>query len=143
MLDELDFKLIHALQQDSRQSNLVLAEKLGVSESTVRRRTAMLIENDIVKFTVFINPEQAGFPVTANILFHVKPDKIEEVSTKIAEIDAFYSVSVVTGPYDVVAAGYFRSVDAIYDLIRNQVGKIEGIVKVETGVILKRKKRAY
>lgn len=143
MLDDLDFSLIHELQYDSRQSNLILAEKLGISESTVRRRTAILIEKDIVKFTVFINPEQAGFPVTANILFHVKPDKIDEVSTKIAEIDSFYSVSVISGPYDVVASGYFKSVEAIYELIRSRVGKIEGVIKVETAIILKRKKRAY
>ena len=143
MPDDMDMRLIHELQKDSRQSNLALAEKLGVSEATIRRRVANLIEKDIVKFTVFINPEQAGFPVSALISFHVDPSKIDETSEKLTKIEALYSVSVVSGSSDVVASGYFKSVEAIYELLNNEIKAIEGISRVETGVILKRLKRAY
>jgi Lrp/AsnC family transcriptional regulator for asnA, asnC and gidA len=143
MADEIDFKLIRQLQKDSRQKNTILARKLGLSEPTVRRRIANLIKNGMVKFTVILNPEQAGFPVSANISFGVELDKIDKVANQIAAMDAFYAVSVVVGTYDVVASGYFKSLDQIYELIMNKIGKIKGINRINTMIILKRKKRAY
>jgi Lrp/AsnC family transcriptional regulator for asnA, asnC and gidA len=143
MPDEIDFKLIRELQQDSRQKNTILAQKLGLSEPTVRRRVANLIRKEMVKFTVILNPEKLGFPVSANISFGVEPSKIDQVADQIAAIDFFYAVSVVAGAYDVIASGYFKSLEHIYELIGNEIGKIEGINRINTMIILKRRKRAY
>ena len=143
MVDEIDFKLIRELQRDSRQKNTLLAQKLGLSEPTVRRRVQNLIKKGMVKFTVILNPEQLGLPVSANLGFGVEPSKIDQVADQIAAMDIFYSVAIVAGEYDVVASGYFKSLEDIYELISNEIGKIEGITKINTMIFLKRKKRAY
>lgn len=141
--DELDLRLIRELQKDSRQTTTMLAERLGVSEPTVRRRMNYLKHNEMVKFTVIINPERLGLPVSATLLFRVDPSKLDEISDRLAEFDEFYSVIVTTGNYDIVVSGYFPSVDAIYEIMKNDISGIEGVNSVNTMVVLKRKKRAY
>jgi len=143
MPDEMDLKLIRELQNDSRQINTEVAAKLGISESTVRRRIVNLVRKGMVKFTVIINPEALGFPLSAHMAFQIQPDKIEEVAGKIAAIDALYSVSVVAGRWDIVTSGYFRSMGEIYKLVSDELGKIQGIIKTETMIILQRTKREY
>ena len=141
--NEIDFRLIRELQNDSRQKHTALAKKLGLSESTVRRRIARLARKNMVRFTVFLIPESLGFLVSANIGCNVKPSKIDEVADQIASLDIFYSVSIVAGRYDIMASGYFKSVDHVYEVIRKEIVAIKGIERVETLIILKRKKRAY
>ncbi len=143
MVNELDLKLIRELQNDSKQKNTVLGQRLGLSEATVRRRVANLAKEGMVKFTVMLIPEKLGLSVSAVIAFGVEPSKIEQVAEAIAAMDVFYSVSIISGPYDIMASGYFESVEKIYDLIKNDIGKIKGITRIETMIILKRKKRAY
>lgn len=141
--DDLDIRLIRELQNDSRQTTTMLAEHLGVSEPTVRRRMNYLRNNEMIKFTVIINPERLGLPVSATLLFRVDPSKLDEISDRLAKLDEFYSVIVTTGNYDIVVSGYFTSVDAIYDIMKNEISGIEGVNSVNTMVVLKRKKRAY
>jgi DNA-binding Lrp family transcriptional regulator len=141
--DELDVRLIRELQADSRQTTTMLAESLGVSEPTVRRRMNYLKNNEMVKFTVIINPERLGLPVSATLLFSVDPSKVDEISDRLSKFDEFYSVIVTTGNYDIVVSGYFTSVDAIYEILKNDINTIDGVNSVNTMVVLKRKKRAY
>src|SRR5260221_14274758 len=141
--DELDFRLIRQLQNNSRQTTTMLAERLGVSEPTVRRRLNYLRNNDLVKFTVIINPERLGLLVSATLLFRVEPSHLDEIASRLAEFDEFYSVIVTTGNYDIVVSGYFTSVDAIYEMIKQNLSTIQGVTGIQTMIVLRRKKRAY
>jgi len=143
MVDETDFRLIRELQRDSRQNYTKMAEKLGLSESTVRRRVTKLAVNNMVTFTIFLNPEALGFPISAIIGCNVRPKDIDQVADKLSQIDFLYSVAIVAGRYDIITSGYFKSVDHVYEVIREQVTTINGIEKVETIIMLKRKKREY
>ena len=143
MPDEIDFRLIRELQKDSRQKNTDIAEKLGLSEATVRRRVENLINQGMVNFTIILNPEAAGFNVSAFMAFQVQPQKIAEIAVKLAEINSFYSISVTTGSQDIVASAYFTSVHDIYRIVNDQLKTIDGITKIETSVIVERIKRAY
>ena len=143
MVDETDFKLIRELQHDSRQNYTKMAEKLGLSESTVRRRVTKLAKNNMVTFTIFLNPEALGFPISAVIGCNARPKNIDQIADKLAQIDFLYSVAIVAGRYDIITSGYFKSVDHVYEVIREQITSISGIEKVETLIMLKRKKREY
>ncbi len=142
--NEFDLKLVRELRQDSRQSNTALAQKLGVSEATVRRHLQNLVKNDVIRFTAVVyDPKALGFQVAAFMEFSVDPIRIDKISDQLTLIESLYSVSVVAGGSDILASGYFKSVTDIYDLITNNISKIKGINKIETMIILKRKKREY
>ena len=48
-LDEIDLKIIRYLQKDGRMTFVTIADELGITESTVRRRVTSLLERDILK----------------------------------------------------------------------------------------------
>ena len=68
-LCELDYKIIRSLRDDSRKAISVVAEELGVSAKTVRRRLARMVKNFLVMLSMDWYPDAANDIISA---FHVK-----------------------------------------------------------------------
>jgi len=68
-LDELDHRILHALQRDARHaSSNEIAEEMDVSPSTVRKRIERLESNGIVTgYHADIDYEQAGYQLQVQI----------------------------------------------------------------------------
>ncbi len=67
-LCELDYKIIRSLQNDSRKATSLVAEELGVSTKTVRRRLTRMINNYLIQFSIEWYPDAANDIVS---IFHV------------------------------------------------------------------------
>lgn len=68
MIDEIDRKIITLLQQDARLSNAALADKVGLTTSTVHERVKKLERKGIIKgYVAVVDPEALGKPITAFI----------------------------------------------------------------------------
>jgi DNA-binding Lrp family transcriptional regulator len=72
-LCELDYKIIRSLKDDSRKATSVVAEELGVSAKTVRRRLARMVKNFLIMLSIDWYPDAANDIISA---FHVqlRPD---------------------------------------------------------------------
>ena len=72
-LFELDYQIIGALKDDSRKATADIAEELGVSAKTVRRRLTRLINNYLVELSIEWFPDASNDIISA---FHVnlKPE---------------------------------------------------------------------
>lgn len=72
-LCELDYKIIRSLKDDSRKATSVVAEELGVSAKTVRRRLTRMINNYLIQFSIDWYPDASNDIIS---VFHVqlKPD---------------------------------------------------------------------
>src|SRR5205823_5015321 len=64
-IDALDQGIIEALQTNGRESFRRIAERLGVSEATVRARYAKLAADDILQVVAVTNPLGLGFDAMA------------------------------------------------------------------------------
>lgn len=64
-LDELDFGILHLLQEDARHTSPVdMAKKLPVTDTTIRNRIEGLEERGIIKgYAPLIDYEKASFPL--------------------------------------------------------------------------------
>jgi len=75
-LDRLDCELIGLLQTDGRMPNNAIAQKLGISEYTVRRRMKRLIDGGVIRIVAVANPIDLGFEIAGNLkiyrLFYLK-----------------------------------------------------------------------
>ena len=70
-LDSMDLSLLKLLLENSRQSHVQLAEKLGVHKDTVRRRVNKLINLKIIdRFTITINQDNLAemYPTLTRVL---------------------------------------------------------------------------
>jgi Lrp/AsnC family transcriptional regulator for asnA, asnC and gidA len=64
-LDELDLKIIEYLIEDGRTPYTQIAEELGITESTVRKRVSRMREDDIIKIRAITDPAKLGYTTEA------------------------------------------------------------------------------
>ena len=142
-MDELDTKIIAMLQEDGRASNAGIARSVGVSEGTVRRRLKRLVDDKFIQVIAMLNPGKMGFGAEALIGIQVDPEKVDEVSRGISQLDEISWVAVTTGSYDIFAWATLESSESLGLFLRTKLGTIVGVRRTETFVSLSVKKRGY
>ena len=64
-LDELDKRILRALQRDGRLQNVELAREVGLSPSPCLRRVKLLEEAGIIdRYVAVLKPEKVGLPLS-------------------------------------------------------------------------------
>ncbi|UTF54751.1 Lrp/AsnC family transcriptional regulator [Natronosalvus rutilus] len=88
-LDEIDYGILHLLQEDARhQTPVDMAEHLPVSAQTVRNRIEKLEEAGVIEgYAPSINYEKAGFPIRLQFICTAPPQQREELAKEILQID--------------------------------------------------------
>ncbi|MEM7693379.1 MAG: Lrp/AsnC family transcriptional regulator [Pseudomonadota bacterium] len=65
-LDSVDWKILHALQDDGRMTNVELARRAGISAPPCLRRVRALEQNGIITgYRTLLNEKQLGFDLIA------------------------------------------------------------------------------
>jgi DNA-binding Lrp family transcriptional regulator len=70
---ELDYQIIDSLKDNSRKATATIAEELGVSAKTVRRRLARLMKNFLIELSIEWFPDASNDIISA-FHVHLKPD---------------------------------------------------------------------
>lgn len=129
-LDEIDRKILNALQSNGRVAFSSIAKEVGVDEATIRYRVKKLQDSGVItKFTALLDPSKIGFPVTAVIMIKIAPALFDEASAQIAALSETRHVFQSTGGYDVVAVVNTRDLGHLGDL-RRRLEMIVGVSDV-------------
>ena len=67
-IDEIDQRIIEALQVDGRCPFTKLAAELGISEASVRQRVANLINTQVMQIVAITNPVKLGYSLASMIV---------------------------------------------------------------------------
>ena len=84
-----------------------------------------------------------GYSFEAINGIQVDPDKIDESSETISELDEVSWVVVTTGAYDIFAWIAVESAKDLGNFLRDKLGSVSGVRRTETFVNLAVKKRSY
>jgi Lrp/AsnC family leucine-responsive transcriptional regulator len=69
-IDDISLKILGLLQENARMSYTEIGQKIGMTSSSVKERVQKLEEMEIIeKYTVKLNNEKIGFPITAITLW--------------------------------------------------------------------------
>lgn len=127
-IDEIDRKILRALQRDGGLSQRDLAEQVGVSQNACWRRLRQLKESGIIKGrTVRIDHRALGLGLTVFVLMRTRHhsrdwlDKFRAVVTRIPDVIDFYRIA---GEYDYmlkIVTEDMNAYDRIYQRIIEQV----------------------
>ncbi|MEM0017988.1 MAG: Lrp/AsnC family transcriptional regulator [Candidatus Korarchaeum sp.] len=100
-MDELDRRILSILIKNARTPFTDIANQLGVSEATVRKRVDRLVKVGVIRrFTV----ELGDTAMRAVVLIKVKPGySIPDVAKEISGIEEVVRAYEVTGDYDIIA----------------------------------------
>lgn len=133
---ELDKKILLQLIRDSKQPIYLIAERVGASRQTVAKMIEKLREQNLIKFTVRLNPQQFDLGIKAYILLRVDP-KIELRKKCEEEIKKFYQVTrfhYIFGPRDALLEVLVRNNQELTRLVK-RIHKLPGVRETETFVV--------
>jgi Lrp/AsnC family transcriptional regulator for asnA, asnC and gidA len=140
-IDGLDRAIIEALQENGRESFRHIAEKLGVSEATVRNRYARLTRANVLQVTGVTNPLGLGFDAQA--MLGIKTSgRVEEVADEIASWREADYVVVTAGQFDLLVEVVCADKRHLLDMI-NRIRAIPSVVSTESFVYLQLWKQLY
>lgn len=142
-LDELDKKILEALQKDGRMSYTEMAEMFNANVSTVSNHIQRLKDNGILKVVGVVNPFKTGNPFVADIRLKVNLSKLQSVINKLKNIKEVRFIAGITGSFNLVIEVYTSSNEELYQLISETFGEIDGIEDIDTSVVLEVHKQSY
>ncbi len=133
-LDELDGRLIMALQEDGRARFRGLAAQLGCSEATIRNRYARLVESGVLEVTAVTNPLGLGFDSMAMLGVSVEGPP-ERVADELAGWREAIYVVVVAGRFDLLVELVAHDRRHLLELM-NRIRALDGVTGSETFLYL-------
>lgn len=137
ILDKINQKLIQELQNNGRRSYIELAQMLGVTEGTVRKRVKDLQKHSVIKIRAVVDPTKIGYNLVSIMALQVKMADLRQVGEMLAQKPNIYYLAFVTGRYDLLALIIARTPEELSDFIKEHISSIPSIIRTETFVNLK------
>ena len=131
-MDVIDLKILEELKQDSRISFNEIAEKIGKTEATIRRRVKKLKEDGTIrKFTILY--ELNSKPKTRATV-KIEPDfkDIKRILNELIDIEEITDIWRLSGDCGLFMKVEIESIEKFNPLIEERLAQIKGIKIVET-----------
>jgi DNA-binding Lrp family transcriptional regulator len=125
-VDEVDLAIIQALQRNPSETNKALAARVGMSDVGVSNRIRRLIENNVIRPTLFYDAESLGLSIYCVLEMCVRGRSVAEVARDIAEIDGLQTVITLIGTPE-LAALFFARDHAHVEAVRRFVAAVPGV----------------
>lgn len=142
-LDDIDRRVVAALQAEGRRAFSSIADEFGISESVVRYRVQRLEEAGILQVVGIADPLRIGFDLMAMVGVKVVPGSIADVCDALKALPETSYVAAVAGRYDVLVEVVCRDTSHFQQLLTEQVHDIFGVASTESFLILEIHKMAY
>lgn len=119
MIDNLEMKIIRALNENSRKSFREIAKEIGTSAPVVINKIKKLEERGAIKgYIPVLDPEYFGFNLMAVIAIRISHGKLIEAQKKIAEDPHVMAIYDVTGEWDSIVIAQFKSREDLNSFIK-------------------------
>ena len=131
-MDAIDIQILEELKSDSRKSFNIIAEGVGKTEATVRRRVNKLIEDNVIKkFTIDFSVNSK--PKTRATV-KIEPDfkEIKRILNELKDIDEITKIWRLSGNCGIFIKVEIESIEKFNPLIEEKISQIKGCKIVET-----------
>ena len=129
--------IILELQEDARKSYNHIAQKIGISEGTVKNRVTRLVARGILILEARVNPFALPNRVCAVVAVNLKDRSHEKTMKEIEKLPGVVSVWNASGQYDLFFELMVDSINDLNDvLFKKYLKNLHGIASTETFVIL-------
>jgi len=140
-LDEIDTRILELLEEDARRSFTEMAEKLKVSESSIRKRVSTLQKEGVIKkFTIKVDHAKLGLNTVAIVGIDVDSDKMLEIAQKLCDFKDVKCVATSSGDHMIMLEVWAKNGKELNNLISEKIGKIDGVRQICPALILEKLK---
>lgn len=134
--DDLDRKILKELEYDARRSLRKISRRLGVSITTLSARISGMEKTGLIKgYSAIINPEAAGYDLTAIIEVLVSKGRLLEVEKEISGMKNVSAVYDITGSTDAIIIARFRKRSEMSSFIKSLLS-MRYVERTNTHVVL-------
>lgn len=132
-LDDLDKRILVALEEDGRRPYRDIGRALGVAEATIRSRVTRFTKSGAIRITAVGDPLRLGVPVTAVTLIRTRPGTSRRAAELLTGYPNVRFVGSSFGAADILIQTLHPSVDALHTFIADRLPhEIPGIEATET-----------
>ncbi len=140
MVDWKDLKIIEMLRNNARTPFTKIAEELGVTESTIRKRVKALEKSGaIIGYTINVDPVKLGYKNIALIGIDTAPENYFEVVEKLISEEEVRSVSTSSGDHMIMIEYWAKNNKELMEFT-NKLNSLKGVTKVCPAIILEKLK---
>lgn len=145
-MDDIDLKIIAAVQGDGKITVHALAERVGLSPSPCARRVRLLEEAGIIKgYTAVIDQKKVGLPINAFASIKLERQREEDLDrfaqavTRWPEVVDCY---LMTGQRDYLMRIVARDLEAYERFLKDKLTRLDNVASIETSFALGQVKRS-
>ena len=132
-LDAVDKAIVGWLSRDARSSNREIAEKLGVTEGTVRGRIKRMEQEQLIRITAVTNIDRFQDAVLAYIWIEVERSaQAQAVAQQLAGITELGFVGVMLGRADILAITMVRNTEHLASFVHQRISGIDGVRRTDS-----------
>ena len=143
-LDDIDRRLLLALQQDGRLTVAELAEKVGLSASPCHRRVKLLEDRGIIeRYVAVINQRSVRLPVSVFVSIKLesqREDALAKFAKAIAPWPEILECYLMTGPRDYLLRVVVADLAAYEKFLKTKLTRLAGISSIESSFALEQVK---
>lgn len=136
-LDDTDLKIIDVLAENGRTPNNEIAERLSVSEGTVRNRIKKLADGGFLRVKGLTNPDEHAERQLIFILVKLEVTKNwKDIARAVSELQGVKSVSMIAGRFDLIVELFIEPHNLI-NFLTEDLGGIGSISSTESLTTIK------
>ena len=139
-LDALDRKILEALQDDGRASNVELSARVHLSAPQCFRRVRSLEERGVIRaYRAQVAPAAVGLDVMAFVSLNIAGEQFDRVREIEASIRAFPQIlecHTVSGDYDYLLKVVARDLKSLSQFLTDRLMQVPGVDDVRSMICL-------
>jgi DNA-binding Lrp family transcriptional regulator len=139
MMDQLDRKIIAALQHNARESTSKIAAKLGVARTTVHERIARMEDRGVIAgYSVVLKEHPETHKVQIVVLAEVQQKETARIIKRLETYPEVKQCLSINGEFDLIICAEAPRIEDL-DILVDDLAAIPGIVRTNTSVIFGRR----
>lgn len=132
LLDEVDRQIVTGLNADGRIPFATLGERLGMSESQVRKRVTRMVDSGTIRITALADPRSLGFGVQAWIAIRCAPGhSVAELAGTLTRLPSIAYVVACAGRFDIFAEAVCRDTEELMQLVDREIRTLSEVGHIE------------
>ncbi len=133
-LDKIDEQIIQMLQDDGRRSYSEIAEEVGRTEVTIRRRVRRLTREGVIKrFTVVLDPLKMGRSIRAVIRVKSRMKEATDIANSVKKYNEVSEAYFLDGACGLMLKVTVKDLNELRQFLETNLGNLPD---VETCIVL-------
>jgi Lrp/AsnC family leucine-responsive transcriptional regulator len=145
-IDGLDRKILHALQEDGRATNVELSARVHLSAPQCFRRVRALEERGVIRrYAAQVQAEALGLGVTAFVSLNIAGEqfgRVRDIESSIRAFPQILECHTVSGDYDYLLKVVARDLKSLSQFLTDRLMQLPGVADVRSMICLEEIKAA-